>query len=146
MLRTSQTRTSIVGAIGVLATVLSLAGCGQSPTDAPARPANATSAGGGSGTALASNKPTTSAYEIKSFGLDVVSGNTGVVEVLCSAGKRALGGGFHLLGGALIADADPVVYESSPRVTSGADGWRLEASNRSAVTRTFEVWVICSTV
>lgn len=85
-----------------------------------------------------------SSYEVKTFGIDVVSGNQGVVEVLCTAGKRVLGGGYHIGGGALIDSPDVAVYESSPRVTSGTDGWRLEAMNRTADTRRLDVWVICA--
>ncbi len=85
-------------------------------------------------------------HEIKTAQISVVGGNTGVVEVLCSAGKKALGGGFQIEGGVLIAGPDVAVYESSPRVTSGKDGWRLEAANRGTTTRMFNVWVICGSV
>ena len=88
--------------------------------------------------------PPPSTYEIKTFGIDVVAGNTGVTEVLCSAGKQALGGGFKIGGGVLISGPDVAVYESSPRVTSGKDGWRLEAANRGTSTRHFDVWAICA--
>jgi hypothetical protein len=85
-------------------------------------------------------------HEIKSAQISVVGGNTGVTEVLCSSGKKALGGGFQIEGGVLAAGPDVAVYESSPRVTSGKDGWRLEAANRGTTTRTFNVWVICGSV
>ena len=85
-------------------------------------------------------------HEIKSAQISVVGGNTGVVEVLCTSGKKALGGGFQIEGGVLIAGPDVAVYESSPRVTSGKDGWRLEAANRGTTTRTFNVWVVCGSV
>jgi hypothetical protein len=87
-----------------------------------------------------------SGYEIKSSGIDVVSGNSGVVEVLCPTGKRAWGGGFQIGGGVLIGGPDVAVYESSPRVTSGTDGWRLEAANRGPKTRRFDVWVVCAKI
>jgi hypothetical protein len=88
--------------------------------------------------------PTSSGYEIKTAGITVVAGNTGVTEALCSSGKKALGGGFKIGGGILIAGPDIAVYESSPRVTSGTDGWRLEAANRGTTARSFDVWVICA--
>ena len=87
-----------------------------------------------------------STHEIKSAQISVVGGNTGVAEVLCSSGKKALGGGFQIEGGVLAAGPDVAVYESSPRDTSGKDGWRLEAANRGTTTRTFNVWVICGSV
>ena len=87
-----------------------------------------------------------STYEMKSAQISVVGGNTGVVEVLCSSGKKALGGGFQIEGGVLITGPDVAVYESSPRVTSGKDGWRLEATNRGTTTRMFNVWVVCGSV
>lgn len=83
-------------------------------------------------------------YEIKTLDIEVVGGNSGVVEVLCSPGNRALGGGFQIGGGILAAGPDVAVYESSPRVTSGTDGWRLVAANRGTDTRQFNVWVICA--
>ena len=54
-------------------------------------------------------------HEIKTAQINVVAGNTGVVEALCSAGKKPLGGGFKIDGGILIAGPDVAVYESSPR-------------------------------
>lgn len=95
-------------------------------------------------TLAACNKPT--GYEIKTSGNNVVSGNLGVLEVLCPAGKKAWGGGFKIGGGALTAGPDVAVYESSPRVTSGTDGWRLEAMNRGPSTRRFDVWVLCANI
>ena len=87
-----------------------------------------------------------STYEMKSAQISVVGGNTGVVEVLCSGGKKPLGGGFFIEGTVLAAGPDVAVYESSPRVTSGKDGWRLVAANRGTDTRMFNVYVICGTV
>ena len=87
-----------------------------------------------------------SGYEIKTFGIDVPGGEQGVVEVQCSPGNHPLGGGYQIGGPILINDADAVVYESSPRVTAGTDGWRLAGVNRSAATRRFDVWVICAPV
>jgi len=92
--------------------------------------------------AFTSQKP--SGYEQKIAGIDVVAGNTGVAEVLCSAGKKALGGGYKIGGGILITGADVAVYESSPRVTSGTDGWRIEAANRGTTARHFDVYVLCA--
>ena len=92
--------------------------------------------------AFTTQKP--SGYEQKTAGIDVVAGNTGVTEVLCSSGKKALGGGFKIGGGILISGADVAVYESSPRVTSGTDGWRIEAANRGTTNRHFDVYVICA--
>ena len=94
----------------------------------------------------AAGKPSNSTYEIRSDGLDVVSGNLGVVEVLCPAGKRALGGGHKIGGGAGIVGPDVPVYESTPRVTSGTDGWRVEAVNRTSETRRIEAWVVCAVI
>lgn len=95
---------------------------------------------------FAAGKPSNSTYEIRSDGLDVASGNLGVVEVLCPAGKRALGGGHKIGGGAGIVGPDVPVYESTPRVTSGTDGWRVEAVNRTTDTRRIEAWVICAVI
>ncbi len=96
--------------------------------------------------AFAAGKPSNSTYEIRSDGLDVASGNLGVVEVLCPAGKRALGGGHKIGGGAGIVGPDVPVYESTPRVTSGTDGWRVEAMNRTTETRRIEAWVVCAVI
>jgi hypothetical protein len=131
----------------IAASVIALAtGCDrESPTDvaAPARLANPPAA---AALAASAGKPSTSTYEIRSDGFDVASGNLGVVEVLCPAGKRALGGGHKVGGGAGIVGPDVPVYESSPRVTSGTDGWRIEAVNRTAETRRIEAWVVCATI
>jgi hypothetical protein len=43
-----------------------------------------------------------------------------------------------------VACSDVVVYESAPRVTSGTDGWRIEAVNRTADERIIEAWVVCA--
>ena len=94
----------------------------------------------------AAGKPTTSTHEIKSFGFDVAPDNQGIVEVLCPVGKRALGGGHKIGGGAPGTGPDVAVYESTPRVTSGTDGWRVEAMNRTAETRRIEAWVICAAI
>lgn len=91
-------------------------------------------------------KPSPSGYEIKSFGFDVAPDNQGIVEVLCPVGKRALGGGHKIGGGAGIVGPDVPVYESTPRVTSGTDGWRVEAMNRTTDTRRIEAWVICAAI
>ena len=89
-----------------------------------------------------------SGYEIKSNPMSVASGSLGVVEVFCTAGKRALGGGLKVGGGASLNGPDVAIYESTPRVTGvdGTDGWRIEAMNRTAETRTIEAWVICATI
>jgi hypothetical protein len=146
---TRPVRRSTYAAIGILAFI---AACDrETPTDVARTPAasqaslvNAPSLG------VSSSKPTTSSYEVNTAGLDVASGFTGVVEVLCTAGKQVLGGGFHIEGGVLINDADAAVYESSPRVTSGppgSTGWRLEAANRSTtIPRHFVVWAICASI
>ena len=133
------TRNAMI-AIGIIA--LTAACDRESPTDVRRPPAAASlyelpSPGGDP------QKPV-SGYEVKSFGIDVVGGQQGVVEVLCSPGNRALGGGFQIGGPILIDGPDVAVYESSPRVTSGTDGWRLNAANRGTETRRFDVWVICA--
>jgi hypothetical protein len=86
-----------------------------------------------------------SGYEILSTGMDVVAGNTGVLERPCSPGKKPLGGGFYFPGGAIVSDPGNIhVMESSPRVTtSGATGWRVVAWNRTQSTQRMEAWVIC---
>ena len=102
--------------------------------------------------ALTAIKPTQSSgaappsHEIKTAQITVVAGNTGVVEALCSSGKKPLGGGFKIDGGILAAGPDVAVYESSPRSTSGPNGWRIEAANRGTTDRVFTVWVICGSV
>ena len=122
-----------------------VAGCDRESPGDVAAPVLRTEVAPGPSFAVGSGKPTSS-YEIKSQGLDVASGNLGVVEVLCSTGKRALGGGLKVGGGALIDGPDVALYESTPRVTSGTDGWRVEAMNRTADTRRIEAWVICATI
>jgi hypothetical protein len=86
-----------------------------------------------------------SGYEILSYGMDVVAGNTGVLERACTSGKKPLGGGFYFPGAAIVSDPGNVhVMESSPRVTtSGTTGWRVVAWNRTQSTQRMEVWVIC---
>ena len=93
--------------------------------------------------AVGGGKPVSS-YEVKTASLDVANANDGIIEVLCTAGKRALGGGFQIVGGVPIDGPDVYVYESSPRVTSGTDGWRLEAMNRTGESRRLDVYVICA--
>ena len=135
------------GSTLVAASVIALViGCdNESPTDI-ATPAPHTTPPPAPAFAAAAGKPSTSTYEIKSAGLDVASGNLGVVEVLCPSGKRALGGGHKVGGGALIDGPDVALYESTPRVTGGTDGWRIEAMNRTADTRRIEAWVICAAI
>jgi hypothetical protein len=124
-----------------------LAGCDRESPGDVAAPVLRTDVPAGPALAVSAGKPTTtSSYEIRSQGLDVATGNLGVVEVLCPAGKRALGGGHKVGGGALIDGPDVALYESTPRVTSGTDGWRVEAMNRTADTRRIEAWVICATI
>jgi hypothetical protein len=118
----------------------------ESPTDVPLKTPAAVgtpsfAAGGG-------NKPT-SGYEIKSFASNIAGGFLGVIEVYCPAGKRALGGGFKVGGGAPLSAPDVAIYESTPRVTDpnqGTDGWRVEAMNRTGETRLIEAWVICAPI
>ena len=122
----------------------------ESPTDLTRPPAVQANLVGAPTLAVNVNKPTSpSTSEVKTAGIDVVAGNSGVVEVLCPAGKVALGGGFQIGGGVLIGGPDVAVYESSPRVTSGgvgASGWRLEAANRGSDQRHFDVWVTCAAI
>jgi hypothetical protein len=129
----------------IAASVVALViGCDrESPTDVAA-PAVQASAPAAPAFAVSAGMPSNSSYEIKSAGLDVASGNLGVVEVLCSAGKRALGGGHKIGGGALIDGPAVALYESTPRVTGGTDGWRVEAMNCTADTRRIEAWVVCA--
>jgi hypothetical protein len=131
----------------IAASVIALvSGCDrESPTDVAA-PAVRMNPPAAASLAASAGKPSTSTYEIRSTGLDVVSGNLGVVEVLCPAGKRALGGGHKVGGGPGIVGPDVPLYESSPRVTSGTDGWRVEAMNRTADTRRIEAWVVCAAI
>jgi len=115
----------------------------EGPTDV-SRPAVGSSITPSRSIGLPGDEKPLPGYEIKTFGIEVVGGNSGTVEVLCSPGNRALGGGFQIGGGILAAGPDVAVYESSPRVTSGSDGWRLVAANRGTDTRQFDVWVICA--
>ena len=127
-----------------LSAILVGVACSQDgPTDVQ-RKAPAPTVVGSPSFAAGGGKPV-SGYEIKSTSIvDVVAGNSAAFEVLCPSGKRALGGGFKINGGMQAAPGDVVVYESTPRVTSGTDGWRIEAINRSAEARTIEAWVICA--
>ena len=138
-------RRSACIAIGLI--VLGAAcGDGETLTDVAAPPA-ATPRVTTPSLAVGSNKPTsTLGYELKTFGFDVATDNEGIVEVLCSAGKKVIGGGFQIGGGVPINGPDVYVYESSPRVTSGTDGWRLDAMNRTGGTRRFDVYVICAAI
>lgn len=138
---TSLLRRAPYVALGIVAL---LASCDRdTPTDVAAPPPHASRVS--TPNLAASAAPTKgTGCEIKTAGIDVVSGNAGTVEVLCSAGKRALGGGFQIGGGILIDGPDVAIYESSPRVTSGTDGWRLSAANRTVDTRHYDVWVICA--
>ena len=96
--------------------------------------------------AVGGNKPSSS-YEVKTASLDVGDAFEGSIEVLCTPGKRALGGGFQIVGGVPINGPDVYVYESSPRVTTpGAEGWRLDAMNRTGASRRFDVYVICAAI
>lgn len=142
-------RTAAYAAIGV---VTLLAGCDRdTPTDVATPTVRASTMRGPSLGVSTAAKPTPgSTYEIKTANDPAVAaGNTVVLEVLCSTGKRALGGGFFIEG-ITIDGPDVAVYESSPRVTStGAtvgDGWRLVAMNRGVDTRPFTVYAICATI
>jgi hypothetical protein len=137
-------RSFIAGRTGSLLVVtLVLAACDSpSPTASTETPVKA----GIATEASAAINVRNSSYEIVTYGFDVVPGNTGVLEALCPAGKRALGGGFQIGGGVMIDGPDVAVYESSPRVTSGDSGWRLVAVNRTADTRRFDVWVTCAAI
>jgi hypothetical protein len=128
------------------ATVMALvAGCDrESPTDVAAPALRANPPVGPALAAAPAAKPSNPGYEIRTAGSDVASGFLGVVEVLCPVGKRALGGGHKIGGGALIDGPDVALYESAPRVTTGTDGWRVEAMNRTADTRRVEAWVVCA--
>ena len=83
-------------------------------------------------------------YEMNTYGMDVVGGNVAVAEALCGAGKKVMGGGYKIGPSISSTGPDPIVYESSPRATSGPAGWRIEAANRGTTTRHFDVWVICA--
>jgi hypothetical protein len=140
-------RRSTYAAIAILA--LTAACDRETPTDL-SRPVATQASLVKAPTLAVSSRPSVSGYEVKTFGIDVASGNSGVVEVLCPLGKQALGGGFQIGGGVLISGPEVAVYESSPRPTSGpagSSGWRLEAVNRgSDAPRRFDVWVICALV
>ena len=129
-----------------LSAILVSVGCGQDgPTDVQHKAPAATVVAAPS-FAVGGNKPV-SGYETRTFMLtNVVAGNSAAFEVLCPTGKRALGGGYKVWGGMQATGGDVVVYESTPRVTSGTDGWRVEAVNRSADTRDIEAYVICAPI
>jgi hypothetical protein len=131
--------------LALSAIIVSVACNQDGPTDVQRKTPAAGVVGAPSFAAGGGNKPV-SGYEIKSAAVDVISGNSGGLEVYCSAGKRALGGGFRMVDGALINDTDVAIYESSPRVTGGTDGWRVDIMNRTAITRTVEAWVICAPI
>ena len=132
-------------AIGAIALV---AGCDrESPTDVAVRASRVEAPSLGVNASKPLPPPPPSGYElVKGVGIDVATGNTGVTEVYCSAGKRALGGGFQIGGSVPGSGPDVAVYESSPRVTGGTEGWRLVAQNRTADERHFDIWVICATI
>ena len=97
--------------------------------------------------AAGGNKPTSGlGYEVMTSTSDIATDTQGVLEVYCSAGKRAIGGGFFIDGGVPINGPDVYVYESSHRVTGGTDGWRLAAMNRTGGTRQFNVYAICAAI
>ena len=134
-------------AIGAIALV---AGCDrESPTDVavPTVRASRAEAPGLAVSAAGKPGPAPSTYElVKGVGIDVGAGVTGVTEVLCPSGKKPLGGGFQIGGSVPGSGPDVAVYESSPRVTGGTEGWRLVAQNRTADERHFDIWVICATI
>jgi hypothetical protein len=139
----SHMRPYITAVLGVV--LFGIACDRESPTDVPLKTPAAVgapsfAAGGG-------NKPT-SGYEIVKDSINIVSGNQGAIEAFCPTGKRALGGGFKVGGGALINDTDVAIYESAPRVTGvgGTDGWRVEAMNRTADARWIQSWVVCAPI
>lgn len=141
-------RTAAYVTIGALAL---LAGCDRdTPTDvaAPAARLNGVSTPSLAVTTTAAGKPGQSSYEKNIASLSVNGGFEGIIEVYCTSGKRALGGGFQIVGGVIAAGPDVVVYESAPRVTGagGTEGWRLDAMNRTSETRQFDVYVICATI
>ena len=136
-------RTPLTFAIG--AVLVTVACSHDGPSDVQRKTPSPAIIGSPSFAAGGGSKPV-SGYETKTATLNVVAGNIGAFEVLCPTGKRALGGGFKIGGAILAAGGDVIVYESSPRVTSGTDGWRLEAVNRSADDRVFEAWVICAPI
>jgi hypothetical protein len=130
-----------------LSAILLTVACSQDgPTDVQ-RKTPAPAVVGAPSFAVGGNKPV-SGYEIKKDSLDAAVGGQAIVEVYCPTGKRALGGGFKVGGGAVINDADVAIYESAPRVTlSGqTDGWRVEAMNRTTTVRNVQAWVICAPI
>jgi hypothetical protein len=140
-------RTAAYVTIGALAL---LAGCDRdTPTDVAAPTARLNGAPTPSfAVTTTAGKPGQSSYEKNIASLSVNGGNEGIIEVFCTSGKRALGGGFQIVGGVIAAGPDVVVYESAPRVTGpgGSEGWRLDAMNRTSETRQFDVYVICATI
>jgi hypothetical protein len=140
-------RTAAYVTIGALAL---LAGCDRdTPTDVAAPTARSNGAPTPSFAVTATaGKPGQSSYEIRKDSSNVAGGFEGIVEVYCSTGKRALGGGYQIMGGALAAGPDVAVYESAPRVTlqGATDGWRLDAVNRNTDPRWFVVYVVCATI
>ena len=137
-------RSFIVGSAGSILIAIAITACESDTPTATNPPVD--SRIGAEPVAAAAPKP--SAYEMVQHLSDVVTGNTGVVEVLCPSPKKATGGGFWIEGPIFILGADIAVYESSPRVTSGgngASGWRLVAANRTADTRRFNVYALCAT-
>jgi hypothetical protein len=140
-------RRSAYAAIGIIALI---AACdSESPTDVPQRESRASLVQAPS-LAVGGNKPTApSGYEIVTVGTqsDVLGEVLFVGEAPCPTGKRALGGGFKSTPAAFIGEPDIAVYESAPRVTSGAtDGWRVEIMNRGTTPRHFDVYAICATI
>jgi hypothetical protein len=127
------------------ALLVSVACSQDGPTDVQRKSPTATLVGSPSFAAGGGGKPA-SGYETRTASLNVRAGNSAAFEVLCPSGKRALGGGFKVNGGMLEAPGDVVVYESTPRVTSGTDGWRIEAINRTVDERSIEAHVICAPI
>ena len=136
-------------AIGVVATLALAAACGdrETLTDVAA-PGAGTPRVTTPSLAVGGNKPTApSSYEVMKTTATVETDFQGAFEAHCTAGKRVLGGGFFIDGGVPINGPDVYVYESSPRVTlAGAEGWRLNAMNRTGGQRTFTVYAICATM
>ena len=132
--------------LALVAILVGVACSQDGPTDVQ-RKTPAAAVVGAPNFAVGGNKPV-SGYEIRRDSLDAASGGQAIVEVYCPAGKRALGGGFKVGGGAQINDADVAIYESAPRVTlvGQTDGWRVEAMNRSAISRSIQSWVICAPI
>ena len=138
-------RRSACVAIGLIA-LGSACGDGETLTDV-APPAAAPPRVTAPNLAAGGNKPTSGlGYEVMTSTSDIATDTQGVLEVYCSAGKRAIGGGFFIDGGVPINGPDVYVYESSHRVTGGTDGWRLAAMNRTGGTRQFNVYAICAAI